>query len=35
MTIAATFSAPTCLEIWSMAWAAASGPAWSAPVGQR
>lgn len=35
MMIAATFSAPTCLLIWSMACAAASGPAFSGPVGQR
>lgn len=35
MMIAATFSAPICLEIWSIAWAAASGPQFSAPVGQR
>lgn len=35
MMIAATFSAPTCLVIWSMACLAASGPQFSGPVGQR
>lgn len=35
MMIAATLSAPICFVIWSMAWAEASTPAFSAPVGQR
>lgn len=35
MMIAATFSAPICLVISSMACADASAPAFSAPVGQR
>ncbi len=35
ISTAATFSAPTCLVIWSMAWAAASRPHSCGPVGQR
>ena len=35
MMIAATLSAPICLVIWSIAWAAASCAAFSGPVGQR